>query len=166
MRPPVDPLPREIEQLVTMARKGQLEGQLECSMGTIADLGGFVTSYALCYLTNQDAERALECLQVAAEAYVERGLQRVLRRDAEEDLPGKVWPIPPDAVYRPCKEEGCRKLITQIVTRLDGNGKPVYLPVTREGRSHFEDCTNPKRFSGKGRAKHEQDATPAQESKK
>ena len=142
----LDPLPHDLEQLVDRARRGQIEGQLPSSMGLIADVRLFVVDYALCYLTRRDPERALECLQVAAEAVAEAGLQKVPAEDAEE-LPGKAWPIPPNAVFRPCEEPTCRKPITQIVTRIDGNGDPVYLPVTTAGRSHFEDCTNPKKFS-------------------
>lgn len=148
LRAVLDPLPREVEQLVELAHKGKLSGQLECAMGTIADLGGFVTSYALQYLTNHDPDRALECLQVASEAYAKHRSHHAAPETPEEDTPGKAWPIPPNAVYRPCEEETCKMLITQIVTRLDGNGKSVYLPVTRNGQSHFETCTNPKRFSG------------------
>ncbi len=57
----------------------------------------------------------------------------------------KTYPIPEGAVFRPCQE--CRTPITKIVTRYRDDGKPVYLPVTREGVSHFTNCTNPKRFS-------------------
>lgn len=146
----VDPLPRDLEQLVTMADKGQIGGQLPSSIGLIAEVRGFVTSWALCYLTGRDVEHALANLQAAAEAVAKEGVRTPTQDDAEE-LPGKAWPIPPNAVYRPCEEETCRMLITKIVTRLDGNGNPVYLPVTRDGRSHFETCTNPKRFSRSGK---------------
>ena len=149
MRSPLDPLPHEIVQLVTLAEKGKLKGQLGCTKGLIADLGGYVTSYALQYLTHRDPDNALACLQVAAEAYAKNGHQTDERpaENGDEDEPGRTWPVPPNAVYRPCREPTCKMLITQIVTRLDGHGKPVYLPVTRDGQSHFLICGNPKRFS-------------------
>lgn len=61
----------------------------------------------------------------------------------------KQYPIPADAVFRPCAE--CRTPITKIVSRHKDNGDPVYLPVTKDGVSHFATCTNPKRFSKGGK---------------
>ena len=57
----------------------------------------------------------------------------------------KVYDIPEDAVYKPCR--ACQTPITFVQTE---NGKQM--PVTKDGVSHYASCTQPKRFSGKGKA--------------
>lgn len=138
-RPALEPLPRDLEAFVLLAEKGKLKGQLASGMGVIDDVGAFVTSYALLYLCNRDADRALECLQAAAEAYRKSSVRAEPTETPESKAP-KTYPIPEGATFRPCRS--CRTPITFIKTETGSS-----LPITREGVSHYTNCDDPKRFS-------------------
>lgn len=52
--------------------------------------------------------------------------------------------VPEDAMFRPCR--ACRTPIAFVTTQAGRK-----MPVDRDGRSHYQTCTEPSRFSRKGK---------------